>query len=394
MEYMTDFLKRTWAEVNLDHIAHNIDTVRSLVNPNAQIMGVVKADGYGHGDVFAARILERQGIHWFGVSNIEEAISLRSGGIGGDILILGATPPDMAPQLHEYRLTQTVYSLDFAKALSMEAVTREITIPCHIKLDTGMGRLGLTLHHLDGAVREAEQIFRLPGLTFTGIFTHFSVADEPVPDSRAYTLDQFDRYMECCRRLEAGGYRLGLKHCCNSAATLCYPQMHLDMVRPGIILYGLLPSLSLLGRADLRPAMTLKTAVSMVKPLEKGDFVSYGRTYKAPGPVQVATVPLGYADGYFRQFSNRAHMLIGNHAAPVIGRVCMDQSMLDVTGRDVRVGDEVVVFGADGLTADDLAVHADTIGYELVCDIGKRVSRIYFQDGKRVAVTRYKDMEY
>jgi len=140
--------------------------------------------------------------------------------------------------------------------------------------------------------------------------------------------------------------------------------------------------------------MTLKTAVSMVKPLEKGDFVSYGRTYKAPGPVQVATVPLGYADGYFRQFSNRAHMLIGNHAAPVIGRVCMDQSMLDVTGRDVRVGDEVVVFGADGLTADDLAVHADTIGYELVCDIGKRVSRIYFQDGKRVAVTRYKDMEY
>lgn len=378
-----DFLKRTWAEIRLDALAHNFRQIRRKVGPDCKIMAVVKADGYGHGDRQVSQVFQREGADWFAVSNIEEAMHLRQAGIAKPILILGFTPVDRAAQLCANRISQTVFSLDYARELSLQAQKAGAEVDCHIKLDTGMSRLGFLCDpaHFLQSMEQISEAVALPGLACTGIFTHFACSDEANEDSDRFTLEQFGCYQKGVAELEKRGIHFSLHHCCNSAATMRFPQMHLDMVRPGVILYGVNPSPDCAGLMDFIPAMDLKSTVAMVKQVEKGTPVSYGRTYIAASSTMLATVPIGYADGYRRTHSNQAYMAVRGKPAPVVGTVCMDQLMLDVTHiPGVRPGDEVTVFGRDGdcsVPIEDLAQDEKSIPYEVMCLIGKRVPRVY-----------------
>ncbi len=379
-----NYLRRTWALIDLDAVEHNIGLVRSLVG-GTKIMAVVKADAYGHGDRYISFATERFA-DWYGVSNIGEALSLRKLGIKKPVLILGATPSEYAKTLKNYDITVTVYSLEYAQELSAVCVNLGIRLNVHVKLDTGMTRLGL--HY--SAFCDTEAIYKLPGLCVMGIFTHLACSDETGEDAVRYTYRQFQHFMEALSQLEERGINPGIRHCCNSAATLCYPDMYLDMVRPGIILYGVNPTER---DVPLVPAMSLKSTVSMVKTVPAGVPVSYGCTYVSGMEKTIATVTIGYADGFSRGFSNSGYMLIKGASAPVVGRVCMDQLMLDVTGIEgVKAGETVTVFGeSEGrtLTVNELAGMLGTIGYEIVCLIGRRVPRVYMKDGKEIGMVDY-----
>ncbi len=373
------YLHRTWIETDAEALEHNARLIRSMLGGTGWL-AVVKADAYGHGADTVAPIFERCGADWFGVSNLEEAIALRKCGVSRPILILGTTPPEYAALMNKDGITQTVYSAEYAKMLSDEAVRRGVELDVHIKLDTGMGRIGFRCSDGEPADIDAiEAACRLPGLSATGIFMHFPSADEDSPDAKRFTRRQFELFNDVIDRLERRGIRFALRHCCNSAGMLYYPEFHLDMVRPGIIQYGIFPGKPL-PELGFRPAMQLRTVISMVKTIPAGEPVSYGRTYYTDKPTVVATAAIGYADGYFRCLSGRAHMLVRGKPAPVIGRVCMDQLMLDVTGIDgVREGDVATVFGRDGgaeLTADTLAELAGTVSYEIITRIGKRVPQV------------------
>ncbi len=386
---MSDFLKRTWAQVDLSALRHNYREIRRKVRPEAKIMAVVKADCYGHGAEYCAKTLESCGAEWFAVSNLEEACQLRSCGIDKPILILGYTPPECAAQLWETGISQAVFSEEYAEKLSQAADEAGAVVNIHLKIDTGMGRLGLLYY--DGerdaeAVRAAVRICGRKGLRAEGIFTHFASADET--EGEEFTRLQFRRFTELTDRLADAGVTGLIRHCCNSAGSFRFPEMNLDMVRPGIILYGLDPSGEVKGYLDLHPVMSLKSVVSHLKEVGPGMTVSYGRTFTAKEPMRVATVPIGYADGYNRLLSGRADMLVNGRRARVVGRVCMDQLMLNVTGiPDVSAGREVTVFGSEGgktVSVDELASLCGTINYETVCLIGKRVPRIYFENGREV----------
>ncbi len=383
------FLKRTWAEVDMNAIEYNYRAVRGQLSPSCRMMAIVKADAYGHGAVHVAQALQTAGADWFGVSNLQEAVQLRRGGITRPILILSYTPPEEAATLARHDITQAVISGDYARRLNEAAAAAGVTLSIHIKLDTGMSRVGFFYHNeeTDGqTLDEIAGVCGLSRLSAEGIFTHFACADEEAGD--AFTKRQFALFCEAVARLAEKGITFSLKHCCNSAAALRYPQMQLDMVRPGIILYGLYPSPLLKQCCSLCPAMALKTVVTQVKEIPANTEVSYGSTYKTAAPTRVATVPIGYADGYPRRLSNTASMVIGGVPVPLIGRVCMDQSLLDVTALpQVAEGTVVTVFGA-AYCADTLAAAAETINYEIVCDIGKRVPRLFIRDG---AVTDKQD---
>jgi len=390
-----DYLKRSWTVVNLDAIAHNVRAVQALLSPRCQLMGVVKADAYGHGDKFVADRLVQLGINWFGVSNLEEAASLRRQGIFHPILIFGVTPPEYAKLLNELNLTQTIFSLEYARRLQEAAVDAGVDIGVHIKVDTGMSRLGFVLGNGFGpeSMEEIVQVRGLSRLHADGIYTHFACADELGGDSVAYTRMQYSLFRKTLEQLEKRDIHFALRHCCNSAGTVNYPEMHLDMVRPGIVLYGLSPSPDCVGKIDLRPAMELYSTIAQVKRIPAGTPVSYGRCYTTHRETAVATVAIGYADGYERELSNKARVLVRGQLAGVIGRVCMDQLMLDVTHiPGVREGDLVTIVGEDGgrrLTFDEMAQLSGTIAYEKVCLIGKRVPRIYRRDGKDVGIVDY-----
>lgn len=388
---MAGWLRRAWAEIDLDAVEGNYRTVASRLSPGCRGMAVVKADAYGHGAVPVARALVRAGADWFGVSNLDEAVQLREAGIDAPILILSYTPPEEAPRLARYDITQAVVGASFADHLEQAAAAAGVTVRVHIKLDTGMSRVGFPCR---GGEREIDAVAascRLPHLQPEGIFTHFASADEQ--DDGGFTQLQYSRFMEAVGRLERQGIRFTLRHCCNSAAAMRFPEMHMDMVRPGIILYGVAPAPWMEGMLPLQPAMQMKSVLSLVKALPGGIPVSYGRTFATPGDRMVATVPVGYADGYPRCLSNRADMLVAGRRARVIGRVCMDQCMLDVTGAaGLREGMEVTVFGRDGgvwLPVEEFSRLAGTIPYETVCLIGKRVPRVYFSGGREVGRLNY-----
>ncbi len=389
------YLRRSWAEINLDHLDYNMEQIRARLSPNCQIMGVVKADAYGHGDLQIAQRLRQQGVGWFGVSNLEEAMSLRRGGFEEEILIFGVTPPEQARRLALYRITQTVFSPEYAQSLSQAAVHQGVQVEVHIKADTGMGRIGfLALDHLEKAADDIRKACLLPGLIHTGIFTHFSVADELSPESREYTQAQFEAFLRLIDQLEQLGIRFRIRHCCNSAGLLLNPKMHLDMVRPGVILYGMHPSPECRNAIDLKPVMELKSIISLIKDLPPHHSVSYGRTFRSgTSPVRVATVPIGYADGYSRLLSNKARVLVQGKLAPQIGNVCMDQMMLDVTQiPQAQAGDVVTLLGAQGqnaISADDLAQITGTINYEITCQVSRRIPRVYLSGGKEIAVVNY-----
>lgn len=390
---MREFLRRTWAEIHLDRIRYNQENIRAIVGPECKVMGIVKADAYGHGDVPVAAAMLDAGVDELAVSNIEEAISLRRGGIKAPILILGITPPALAKNLAELSITQAVFCKEYAEELSAEARKAGVTLQVHLKIDTGMTRIGYRAwpDQLEETIADTRRVLEDPAFHVTGVFTHFAVSDEKKEESIAYTKTQFVNFKNYTDAMEGLGYDLGTRHCCNSAATVNYPEMHLDMVRPGVIAYGMPPSDELLKSIVLKPVMELKTTVAMLKTIEAGTTVSYGRIFTAPKEMRIATVPIGYADGYPRALSNRACMLIHGKRAPVIGRVCMDQLMLDVTDiEEVKTGDVVTVFGADGgqcILADEIAKESGTINYEIVCQVSKRVPRIYLdQWGETVDV--------
>lgn len=381
--------KRTWAEVDLDAIAHNMREIRKITNPSSQIMAVVKADAYGHGFLEVTRTLLENGADRLAVAVLQEGKQLRSRGVTVPILILGASGNDSIEDLINFDITPSVFTYEFAKALSYEAERKEKVTKIHIKIDTGMSRIGyLAGDDNEEIADEIIKISRLPYIEIEGIFSHFAASDEY---DASYTHLQFDRFMDVCQRLESKGLNIPIKHICNSAGIMMYPEMHLDMVRPGVILYGMYPSDEVdKSRLDLIPAMTLKSTITHVKEVEAGRGVSYGREYITKGVTKIATVPIGYADGYLRRLAKEGKMIVNGVKVPIIGRICMDQCMIDVTNvNNTDRGDEVIIFGREGVTIDDLAKWLDTINYEVACVIGKRIPRIYTKNGKAVKVLNY-----
>lgn len=382
-----DFVKRTWAEISLDAIAHNFHSIKDKVGEKPKICCVIKADGYGHGAVELAHIYEKLGADFFAVSNIDEGIEIRTSGVKLPIVILGYTPVRDAQRLAQYNISQAVFSLEYAKALSAQCAEYGCVCKIHIKCDTGMSRIGFMCQEFprdDHSVKEICEACALTNLQPEGMFTHFCVSDE-TDEGRAFTQKQYENFNHVRRALEESGLNIPIYHCSNSGAIEDYADTYCDMVRAGIILYGLAPSPKLAGRLDLQPAMTLKTTVAYVKDLKKGATISYGRTFTAEKDMKIATVPIGYADGYVRQNAAEGYMLVNGKRAKIVGRICMDQTMLDVTDiDDVQIGDEVIVFGTGEHgepTADTIAQNTGTINYEVVCLVGKRVPRIYYKNG-------------
>ncbi len=383
-------LNRAWAEINLDNIAHNIREIRRITNKNAELMGVVKADAYGHGVMEVTRTLLDNGVTRLAVSMLDEAIQLRNNGISAPILVLGYTDPIRVNEIIENDVTQSVFSHELAQALSDEAVRQGKKVKIHIKIDTGMTRIGFLPGY--NAVKNVAQINSLPNIIIEGLFTHFATADEK---DREYTLSQFEKFISICSELQRIGIHIPVKHCTNSGGIIEYPQMHLDMVRPGIIIYGMYPSEEVdKTKMHLKPAMTLKANVILVKEVENNTSISYGRIFTTQRTSKIATIPIGYADGYTRRLSNKGKVLIHGEYAPVVGRICMDQCMVDVTDLNcaVEVGDEVVLLGEQEgniITAEDVASSIDMINYELVCIVGKRIPRAFIQSGKISKILNY-----
>lgn len=383
-----DEQKRAWAEIDLSAIENNIKWIRRFVRPETKIMGIVKADAYGHGYAKTARILLQNGAEWLGVACVDEAMQLRRSGFSCPILILGYTDPAFASQLVQEDITPACYDYDLASAMSRAAVKQGKRAQIHIKIDTGMGRVGLRYTEDEELNQETVNIILkmavLPNLDIDGIFTHFAVADEK---DDAYTEMQFARFQHVCNRLKENGLDINHKHCCNSAAMMRFPKMHMDMVRPGIVLYGVKPSpLVDCGSLHLMPAMQFKAKVTNVKEVEAGESVSYGRKFQTTQKTKLVTIPIGYADGYSRVLSQKAQAIVNGKLCNVVGNICMDQCMIDATAvHTIHIGDEVILFGKSDdieLPVESLADKMGTINYEILCLIGKRIPRIYVKDGK------------
>ena len=384
-------LKRTWAEVDLDALRHNYQVLTRQLPEGCRFLGVVKADAYGHGAVPVARELQRLGAGYLAVSNYEEALQLRRGDVTLPILILGYTPAEFARDQAALHITQEVHSLDYGRQLSRQLEGTGLTLTVHMKIDTGMSRLGFFAYDRPETVPELTELCGLPNLHVEGAFMHFAVAD--TPGELDYTKMQHQRFMDVLDALKQRRIQPEIVHCANSAATIAFPAYHHDMVRPGIATYGLSPSTEMRGMADLRPLMELKTTIAAIRPFEAGITVSYGRTYETPGPRTIAVCPIGYADGLQRRLSGKLHFLLHGKKVPVVGRICMDMCMVDITDvPEAQVGDTVTVVGRDGdetITWDDWADQLGTISYELVCDINKRVPRIYRKGGEIVDTLQY-----
>ncbi len=368
---------RAWAEIDLHALEHNVRAVQKILPPSTRFMAVVKANAYGHGDEAICRKLWELGVRWFAVSNLEEAIAVRSYCPYGEIFILGYTPPEFAPELSRNNIIQGVLSLEYARELQHFA---HQPVRCHIKLDTGMGRIGFRGDSIQAYMEQILPLFELEKLSVEGIYTHFAVADCPDAENTAYTKQQEERILQVYDALAESGHRLQHLHFMNSAASVTRPNPRATLARIGIIMYGLEPNYPFHVPLQLEPVMSLRSVVSHVKEVGAGDCISYGRTYTAAQPRTIATVTIGYADGYARLLSNKGYALVHGCVCPIVGRVCMDQLMLDVSELSdvVRPGDVVTMFGKDQdavITADELADLYGTIGYEIVCGISKRVPR-------------------
>ena len=377
------------AQIDLNAIAHNVNALRRLTHPEAKLMAVVKADGYGHGAIPVAKTALENGAGWLGVARIEEALALREAGITAPILVLGYTLPRLTPLLVENDIAQTVTSFAAANAYQEALQLNGAKLRVHLKIDTGMGRLGMVPDFgrtsLTGKAMmgqtffEIESIKRLPGIEAEGIYTHFACADHA---DKTHVRSQMERFSEFLEKLWVSGFEFAIRHAANSAAVMELPESHLDMVRCGIALYGLYPSSEInQQKVELRPAMRFSSQVIHVKSVPAGFSVSYGATYETSNPTTIATVAAGYADGVSRHLSNKGRVLVQGESAPIIGRVCMDLIMIDVGHIPfIEVGDEVVFFGRQGeafISADEVAGHIDTINYEVVTSISKRVPRFY-----------------
>jgi len=368
----------SWAEIDLGAIRSNVAGIRGLLSPKTMLMAVVKANAYGHGMLPVARVCLEEGADYLGVANPLEALELRKAGIDSPVLVLGYTPADCADLMVENQVDVTVFDMETALFISQAAVRLNRQGRVHVKIDTGMGRIGL---RPDGeSIGLMVKMADLPGITLQGLFSHLATADDA---DKSFAYYQLQVFQEFSKRVEEAGVLVPIKHLANSAAIMEMPETHFDMVRAGIITYGLYPSDEVdKSRLSLIPAMRLKSRITQVKCIPPGHSVSYGRTYVSQRATKVATVPIGYADGYSRLLSNRGRAAIRGQIAPLIGRVCMDQCMFDVSALEqVEVGDEVILFGTpqDGITADDLAHTLGTINYEIVCAPHSRIVRTYIE---------------
>jgi len=363
----------TWAEIDLDAIAHNVRAIRAKIGRRVKMLAAVKADAYGHGAVPVSCTALEHGADMLGVATVEEAVELRENEVAAPILILGCVLPEEAEAVVEHGLAATVCDLAVAEALSRSAVAQAKRVSVHVKVDTGMGRIGV---RPDEALEFVRRIVRLHGLSLDGLFTHFPSADET---DKTFTRQQIAAFSQVIQELEADGIRIPLKHAANSAAILDLPESYFDMVRPGLILYGLHPSPDVQRSMALKPAMTLKTRVVFLKDVPAGTPLSYSRTFTTRRPSRIATLPIGYADGLSRGLSNKGAALIRGQRAAVVGRICMDQCLADVTDiPGAAVGDEVVVYGTQGgerISIEEVAQVVGTIPYEITCAVSRRVPR-------------------
>jgi len=376
---MEEQKRRTWAEVSLQNLSQNYHALREMLSPGCRFMGMVKSDAYGHGALPISRHLEELGADYLGVACLDEAIELREGGITLPILILGGTAAEDLPLLLHYKLAQTIFDTESAEVFSRRAKELGSVLTVHIKVDSGMTRLGFFCDE-SNATESAGQIAdvcALPGLHAEGIFTHFADSD----GDEAYTLSQMTRFLTLLDKLEEKACRFAIRHAANSAATMLYPFAHLDMVRPGIALYGHYPEPELEGLCSLLPVMELRSRIAAVRAVPAGVPVSYGRTYTLQRDSRLAVIPIGYGDGFSRGFSNAFTVSIHGIRVPIVGRICMDMCMADVTDLPgLRAGDEVVIYSRDAATGQSVEEGAQllhTISYELLCALSKRIPRLY-----------------
>lgn len=391
---MDSSLYRAWAEINLDNLTHNLNEIRRMTKNKALVMAVVKADAYGHGAVEISRELVDNGVDRLAVSSLDEAIKLRKGGIGVPIQLLSHTCLQRAGEIVDFDIIQTIFDVKLSEAISYEALKRRKKhVKVHVKIDTGMGRVGFQAG--EQAVQSIKEISCLKGIEIEGMITHFASSDEA---DISYTEYQLEKFLDTYHRLKKCGIDIPIRHAANSAGIIAYPQTHLEMVRPGIILYGIYPCKSACtGKADLKPVMSLKAKVISSSSFSKGLFISYGRTHKTDRDSRLIVLPVGYADGYNRLLSNKGRILIKGKYVPVAGRICMDHFMADVTdiGGVVDVGEEAILFGKQGgneISIDEIAKICETISYEILCRIGMRIPRIYKKAGKTVGVLNYLNM--
>lgn len=376
---------RVYASVDLDAIASNIVQMKRNLNLQTQIMAVIKADGYGHGAVPIAQMLESVDYIWgFAVATLDEAVALRNEGIKKPVLVLGCVFPDQYFEMLKNDIRMNVYTEEMAQSISEIAEREGLTAYMHIKLDTGMARLGFDVS--EDSIDTIAKIAKMKNVCMEGIFTHFAKADE---SDKSFTENQIKAFMWMTERLLEQGVDFLYKHCANSAAIIDSPELALDLVRAGISTYGFYPSDEVhTENVCLRPAMSLVSHVVFVKEIKKGTPVSYGGTFVAERDMKIATIPVGYADGYPRSLSNIGSVIIHGKRAPIVGRVCMDQFMVDVTGiENVRFDDKVTLIGNDGeetISVEELSDLSGRFHYEFVCDIGKRVPRVYIKGGKIV----------
>ena len=385
---MNKMIRPVWAEIDLDAIKYNIDSIKRRVDTK-ELIAVVKEDAYGHGALDVSKTLVENGATKLAVAVITEAMELRHGNINTPIMILGYTPLEFAADLINYDIEQTIFDLEYATKLSEIALNLGKKAKVHVALDTGMGRIGFLIN--DNSLNEILKISSLKGLEVVGIFTHFATADE---SDKNYSNKQYKKFTDFNEKLVSKGVNIPLKHVSNSGAIIDMPNTYLDGVRAGIVLYGYYPSEDVLKQnLDLKKAITIKTQVAHVKILDKNEYVSYGRKIKTERKSIIATLPIGYADGYSRALTGKAKVIINGKFAPVVGTICMDQCMIDVTDiGDVHVGDEVIVLGKDKdlkFDADDMAKAMGTINYEVLCMIKQRIPRVYIEDGKVKSIRNY-----
>lgn len=386
---MQKILRPVYAEIDLDAIAYNMKNIKNLAK-DKEVIAVVKADCYGHGALDVVPTLLENGASRLAVAVLTEGIELRNDNIKAPIMILGYTPSYLNEELIKYDLEQTVYDLDYAKELSKTALSLNKKAKIHIAIDTGMGRIGFL--PTEKAIDDICKICSLEGLEVIGIFTHFSTSDEK---DKEYTNEQFEKFTNLLKKLSNLNIEIPIKHVSNSGAIMDMPKTYLDAVRAGIILYGYYPSNEVKKEnLSLKPALTLKSTITRVQEMDAGMSISYGRTFKTERRSLIATIPIGYADGYSRLLAKNAKVIINGQFAPIVGRICMDQCMIDITdiNGDIKVGDEVIVLGEqDGLrfNADDFAEIMGTINYEILCMLKYRIPRVYVKNGKIFNVRNY-----
>ncbi|MBE6836128.1 MAG: alanine racemase [Ruminococcaceae bacterium] len=380
---------RVYAEINLDTAKQNMKNIMALAGEGTDVMAVVKADGYGHGAVRLAKAYESIGVKFFGVATAEEALSLRQNGISGDILILSYVFPDRFEAVIENNVISTVFDLETAEMLNETAKRLNKKARVHIKLDTGMGRIGFIPN--EESLEAIKKIALKDYISLEGIYSHLACADESDLTSARNQIELFDGF---CNSLSENGVDIKIRHIRNSAGIMNFPDYKTGLVRCGIIAYGIYPSNEVdRNKLDIKPIMQLKSRISYVKTVGEGFAVSYGSTFVTDKKTVIATVPVGYGDGYPRALSNRGYVLVNGRKAKIIGRICMDQFMIDVTDIPVKRGDEVILIGSDGIneiTVDDIAFVSGGFNYEIICDINDRVPRVYYENGKEVETLEYK----